>query len=142
MGLVADAYAFLVAQNIVEGSTGWKLRRRRLDETANQLVVLTEDGGDVPEIATVEGIGDAALKDVGLHVIVRGEPWDGDGSFTKAQEIHSLLHGQLGVTMGANFYHRLQARTAEPLFAGYDERGRPTHSISFLGLTDAKEMSL
>lgn len=134
MGVVSDVFTYLEAQGVAGGSTDWDLLRRRVadKDVTDQLVVLTEDGGGVPEIAESPGIGDSALKDMGVQVLVRGNPWDGDSSLTKAVEIFDTLHGLLDTLVGATTYLRVRAQTGEPVFVGFDERGRPRHTMSFL----------
>lgn len=134
MGVVSDMSTYLEAQGLAGGSTGWDLIRRRvMDEPEdNQLVVLTEDGGAAPEISEAFGIGDSALKDPGVQVLVRGNPWDGDSSLAKAVEILDALHGLRDTLIGATTYLRVRSQTAEPVFVGFDERSRPQHTLSFL----------
>lgn len=139
MGAVDDLYAYLVAEGLAGGSTGWPLYRRRMtdDPVPDQVVVVTENGGGVPELPSEVGIGDSALADPGVQVAVRGKAWDGDASASKAAEIFAALHGQFGVTMGSTTYLRVQAQTPEPLFIGFDARGRPQHTCSYLLLRAA-----
>ncbi len=134
MGVVTDVFTYLEAQGVAGGSTEWALLRRRVmdQEVTDQLVVVTEDGGGAPEIAESPGIGDSALKDLGVQVLVRGNPWDGDSSLTKAVEVFDTLHGLLDTLVGATTYLRVKAQTGEPVFVGFDERGRPQHTLSFL----------
>lgn len=140
MGAVADVTGYLEGQGIAGGSTGWQLFRRRLTDAPNvnlpdQCVVVTEDGGSEPEISAVEGIGDSALADQGILVSVRGKAWDGDASAAKCQAIYDALHGQLNIALpgsGGTEYLRIRARTSGPVFAGFDSKGRPLHTISFL----------
>ena len=138
MGVVADVYSYLEAQGLAGGSTDWALVRRRLvdDPAVDQLVVLTEDGGLAPEIAESSGIGDSALQDTGIQVMVRAGPWDGDAGAAKAQEILDALHGLRDTTLGATTYRRVRAQTPEPIFLGFDDRGRPRHTMSFYLLSD------
>ena len=139
MGVVQDMFTYLEAEGIAGGSTEWDLQRRRLmdEPTEDQLVALTEDGGPEPEIAESEGIGDSALQDVGVLVTVQAAAWDGDGSLAKALEIHTALHGKRGITVGSKTYMRVKARTPEPVFLGFDDKGRPRHTIAFLLLSAA-----
>lgn len=130
MGAVSDVQTYLEAQDIIGGSTGWTSVRRRMHEAADKMVVLTEDGGAAPEIQAATGLGDAALKDPGVQIMVRAEEWDGDAALAKAQAIFDALHGLSG-TVGSGSYLRIKAMTSEPLFAGYDDRGRPIHTIAF-----------
>ena len=140
MGAVADVGTYLTAQGLVGGLTGWDLIRRRIMDTPvkDTVVVLMEDGGPPPEYKPVGGdaedafgIGDAALKDVGVHVLVRAQEWDSDASLAKAQAIFDALHGRRGITLGSTMYLRIAAMTPEPIFTGYDEQGRPRHTIAF-----------
>jgi len=139
MSAVQDVYDFLLAQGLAGGSTEWGLVRRRIADSpqlANQAVVVTEDGGYPPEIPSSVGIGDSAMKDIGVQVLVRGEPWDGDGSLAKAVEIYDALHGKRRITLGSVEYLRVVAQTPEPVFLGFDETGRPRHTTSYLLLVE------
>lgn len=131
-----DVFAFLETQGIAGGSTEWTLlRRREMDAPANdRLVIVSDDGGPLPEIAEASGIGDSALRDVAVQVRVRARAWDGDGSAGKAAEIFDALHGMRNIELGSAPYLRVRAQTAEPLFLGFDETGRPQHSMTFLCL--------
>lgn len=135
MSAVDDVYAYLEDQGLAGGSTDWDiLRRREMDEpVADQLVVVSEDAsqGD-PEMPAASGIGDSAELDIGVHITVRGEAWDGDSTVAKAIEIHDALHGLLDTEVGSTTYLRVRARTAEPVFVGFDDNGRPNHTIAFL----------
>ena len=140
MGVVADVYSYLEAQGLAGGSTDWTLLRRRLvdDPASDQIVVLTEDGGLAPECGATEGIGDSALQDVGIQVAVRAGPWDGDAGAAKAQEILTALHGLRDTTLGSHTYRRVRAQTPEPIFLGFDARGRPRHTLSLYLLRDVQ----
>ncbi len=136
MGVVSDVYTYLVDEGLAGGSTEWALtHRRKMTDVAtgvgDQLVVLTEDGGASPEIAESAGIGDSALMDPQVLVTVRAGAWDGDASFDQAQAIHDALHGQRNITVGSKTYLRVRALTPEPVFSGFDDKGRPEHTISF-----------
>jgi hypothetical protein len=134
MGAVADVQSYLETQGIIGGSTGWVSSRRRLhdgDGSLDKIVVVTEDGGGTPEFKASSGLGDAAIKRPAVQVMVRGEEWDSDASLAKAQAIFTALHSVTG-TIGAGSYLGVHARTSEPIFAGFDERGRPLHTISFV----------
>jgi len=139
LDLVSDVYNYLNASGLVGGSTGWALIRRKVSDapTPDQCVIISEDGGPPSEQWAAEGIGDSAMRDPAVHIMVRGKPWDGDASGYKALEIYNLMHSKRGITMGSHYYFRIQSRTASPLFLGFDERGRPQHTLSFLCLADA-----
>jgi hypothetical protein len=95
--------------------------------------MVSEDGGVSPEIRESAGIGDSALEDPGVMVTVRAKAWDGDASRAKADAILSALHGQRNIVLfaGSDTYLRIRAQTPEPIFAGFDDQGRPLHTISF-----------
>ena len=133
MGMVEDVQMFLAQYSpaIIDGSTGWPSVRRRVHDDSDQLVVLTEDGGFEPETPSAEGLGDSALKQPAVQVRVRGEPWDSDASYEKAQEIMDALHGVMRQDVGYGYYLRIKAQTSGPVFIGFDDRGRPEHTISF-----------
>lgn len=136
MSVVDDVQTRLASQSLVDGSTGWPSSRRMVHDETDKLVVITEDGGPPPEIAAGTGIGDSARGDVGVHVLVRGEPGDGDASAAKAQAILDDLHSVRDTTIGATSYGRVRALTPEPVFAGYDEKHRPQHTVAFRMLRD------
>jgi len=94
-------------------------------------VVVGEDGGAQPEIAAPAGIGDSAMGDAGVLVTVRAAQWKSNDSFAKAAEILVALHGLLDVMVGSTQYLRVVALTSEPVFAGFDEQGRPLHTVAF-----------
>lgn len=138
MSVVADVFEFLEDSGVTGGSTGWTLLRRRMnDAVGDQVIVLTEDGGMAPEIGRSSGIGDSAMRDLGVQIMVRAGPWDGDASQEMAEDIFGLLHGLTCVEMGSTEYVRVAAQTAGPIFAGFDEKGRPLHTIAFRCMTRA-----
>lgn len=131
MGLVADVQAYLEAQSLIGGATGWASIRRRIFDDVDQLVAISEDGGSPPEMQATAGIGDVALEDPAVQIYVRGEPWDGDSAETKAGQIFAALHGQTDIDLNGTTYVRVAARTSGPIFLGFDESGRPELTISF-----------
>ena len=106
---------------------------------ADQAVVVAEDGGPSGEIHTASGMGDSAIQDRGVMVMVRAAAWDGDASRTKAAAILAALHGLRNVQLvsGGTLYYRVRAMTPEAVFAGFDDTGRPRHTIAFRLLTAA-----
>jgi hypothetical protein len=136
VNVVQDVYDYLLAQNVAGPShPDFDLVRRNMtDETPvrDAVVVVAEDGGAQPEQPATSGIGDSAMSDAGVLVTVRAAALDGDASFTKAQEILDLLHGQHGVQLvsGGTQYLRIGA-LSEPIFAGFDDQQRPTHTVAF-----------
>lgn len=141
MSAVDDVVAYIgpSGQNLAGGTTGWDLIRRKMgdDPIKDQVVVVAEDGGPLPEIHAVSGIGDAAVKDLGVLITVRAVQWDGDASKAKAAAVLAALHGQRNVTLGSTVYYRVRAMTPEPVFAGFDDTGRPRHTVAFRLLTVA-----
>ena len=135
MGVVDDVTTFLAAQGLVGGATGWQCFRRRMtDQPAiDQAVVVSEDGGSMFELKASEGIGDSALADPGVLVSVRAKQWDGDASYAKAAAIIAALHSKFSQALvgSGTVYFRIRAMTAEPVFTGYDDQGRPIHTVSF-----------
>ena len=129
MSAAADVQAYLDAQGITGGA--WPSVLRRTHDGSNQLVVLTEDGGAPPETSAAAGIGSSALGSPRVQVRVRGAPWDGNGSEAKAAEILEKLRGRQALTMGGTLYMLVAALTFEPVFMGYDDNGRPEHTVSF-----------
>jgi hypothetical protein len=130
MGVVEDVQAFLVQEGIVDGDTVWPSVRRNLHDDSQRLVVITEDGGPAPQIARDEGLGDAAVKDSGAHILVRAERQNGDAAYAKAREIMDALHGLAGEVLGSTEYIRVVALTSEPVFL-QDETERPLFTIAF-----------
>lgn len=141
MSLIGDLQSYLEDEGIAGGTTGWLLLRRRVvdaaDQSMDQLVVLTEDGGPAPEIGAGEGIGDAAVMDLSIHVLVRAAAWDGDASAAKVAEIEAALHGKLDVLIGSTRCLRVAAQAPQPVFIGFDDLGRPRHTQSFRFLVAA-----
>lgn len=131
MGVVADVQAYLEDQSLIGTGTGWSSFRRRVNDSADQQVVISEDGGPVPEFPAASGLGSGAVADPGVQVFVRGTPWDGDGSAAKAEAIRDELHGLVDQTISGTRYIRIRAMTPEPVFIGFDENGRPEHTIAF-----------
>lgn len=137
MSVVEDVYTYLEVQALAGGSTGWKLLRRRLTDDKDipdKTVVVVEDGGPLPEIEEAEGIGDEAQRDLGVRIGVRGTAWDGDATSAKAQDILNALHGLRNVRLtgsGGTLYLRVRSLTPEPVFVGFDDRGRPQHTVAF-----------
>jgi len=131
MSVVADVQEYLAALDIVDGSSEWPSVRRRVHDNSNQLVVITEDGGPAAETPADAGIGLAAFGFPQVQCRVRGEPWDGDSSHAKAEEIRDALHGLQGPVMGSTQYIMVTALTSGPVFLGFDDKGRPEHTISF-----------
>jgi Bacteriophage minor capsid protein len=132
---VDDVFAFLESEGLAGGSTEWNLLVRRVMDApaANQCVIVAEDGGDLPELEADAGIGDSAVRNIGVLVTVRAEPWDSDAGFAKAYAIWSALHSLRDVVLGgsgATVYLRVRALTPEPIFAGYDDQGRPLHTVA------------
>jgi len=130
MGVVEDVQSYLVSEGVVDGSTDWPSVRRNRHDDSDRLVVITEDGGPAPQIARDEGIGDAAVKDCGVHILVRAERQNGDAAYEKAREIMDALHGLAGEELGSTEYIRVMALTSEPVFLR-DETERPLFTIAF-----------
>lgn len=131
MSAVTDVRAYLVAQSLVEGVTGWPCVLRRVLDDSDQLVVITEDGGPAPEFPAASGIGSQAIEDIGVQVYVRADKWDGNSGAAKAQAILDALHGLKYATVGTRQYIRVKALTPEPIFLGFDDTGRPEHTVAF-----------
>lgn len=134
---VDDVYTHLLDEGLAGGISGWDLYRRRLSDDGDRVVVVSEDGGPLVEVATASGIGDGALTDKAVLVTVRADAWDSDAAKAKADAIFAALHGVLHSTIGATAYLRVRAQTPEPIFAGFDEQHRPLFTTSFLLLAEA-----
>lgn len=145
MSAVDDVFTYLgpsPGQGLAGGATGWALVRRRMGDPptfTDQAVVVAEDGGPSPEIKATSGIGNAAIQDPGVIVMVRAGAWDGDACKAKAAAIFAALHGKLNIQLvsGGTLYYRVRALTPEPIFAGFDDTGRPRHTVAFRLLTAA-----
>lgn len=138
MGIVADVQTYLQAAGIVDDSSSepWPSVRRRVHDGSDRLVIITEDGGFEPETPAPPGtLGDSALKEPAVQVRIRGEQWDSDAAQAKAQEVFDALHGLMRVEINGTYYMRIKAQTAQPLFIGFDEKGRPEFTISFRAVT-------
>jgi len=138
MGVVDDVQDRLQAQGIVDGATGWPSVRRREHDGSDRLVRIIEDGGPSPEFPADSGLGDAAIEDPGVQVMVRGTKTDGgDAVVAKATEIKNDLHGLQAVTLNGTLYHRIRAMTPDPISIPEDGRGRPLATIAFRLMRDA-----
>lgn len=131
MGVVDDVQTRLEDQGLIGGSTDWASFRRRLSDDSDRQVVITEDGGPSPEFPAASGLGSSAVADPGVQVLVRGLPWDSDASQAKAEAIRADLHGLVDITINGTRYIRIRALTPEPIFVGFDDNGRPQHTIAF-----------
>lgn len=132
MSVVEDVQGYLVAEGLVDGVTSWPSCRRMVHDDSDALVVITEDGGPQPEIPAAQGVGSAALAELGVQVLVRGNPGDSDEASAKALAIHRLLHGLRGSDLNDLGYRKIRAMTAGPVFIGFDETNRPQFTSSFL----------
>jgi len=135
MSAVMDVYSELLAAELA----GWALLRRAMrdDVVSDQLVVVTEAGGGAPSMPAASGIGQTARRTPEVQIRVRGNPWDGDGSTTRAQAIYDHLHGRTDVMLGSGSYLWVQAQTSAPVFIGFDLAHRPEHTIT-LTLAEAQ----
>lgn len=131
MGAVADVQAYLRDQDLVDGSTGWTSVQRFMSDVADRIVVVTEDGGASPEARTASGMGEAALGEAGVQIMVRAEARASDVTYAKAQAIIDALHGLGPTTIGSRTYKRTLSLTLEPVSAGFDDTERPIHTCSF-----------
>ena len=136
MSAVSDVQTHLQYMGLVDitmsgAPDDWPSVRRKVHDGSDRLVVITEDGGLQPETPAAAGIGSSALGSPRVQVRVRAAPWDGDASEDKATEIIRELHGRQAVTMGETLYMLVTAMTDEPVFMGFDEKGRPEHTVSF-----------
>ena len=124
MGVVSDVQDYLEEEGLVDGSTEWQSLRRNRQDKQDKIVVITEDGGPEPEIYKATGIGDAAVRDSGVQILVRAERLNGDAAQEQAQAIYDALHGLTDTTLGETEYIRVVALTSEPSFL-QDENERP-----------------
>lgn len=143
MPAVDDVFTYLLSQNLAGGATNWSLIRRKIMDApaTDQLVVVSEDGGTV-EMPVASGLGSAPLASKGVMITVRAALDESDVSFQKANAILVALHGLRAVELvsGGSLYFSIRALTPEPVFAGFDSRGRPLHTVAFRLLTDAANL--
>lgn len=121
--VLADVQDYLRDLDLIDGTTDWLSVRRRAHDEEDQLVILTEDGGPVPEIFAPVGIGAASMAFSNVQVRVRGIPHDGDGPRAKLAEIFGVLDSALGVEMGVTRYELVRATASEPA-AFMDDKAR------------------
>lgn len=135
----SDVFDFIVAQGLTTG--GWSILMRKIMDDSDQLIVVQEDGGTV-EMPASAGIGSQVMADKGVLVTVRAKESESDVSFAKANAILVALHGLRGVELvsGGDTYLGIRALTPEPVFAGFDDRGRPLHTVALRLLTDAANL--
>lgn len=131
MAAIDDVQDYLQAQSLVDGGTGWTSLRGAVRDIVHQLVTLSADAGPTPEFPADDGLGSAAVDDVGVLARVRAEPWDQDAASAKAGEIRAALHGLTDVTLGSTIYLRVRALTPEPVGPMYDDDHRPIYTIAF-----------
>ena len=130
MGAADDVQAYLAANSLVDGGTGWPSVLRRVHDETAKLVIITEDGGPVPQIPRAQGIGDVAMGEPGVQIMVRGEPWKSQDTMDQGQAILDLLHGLAGETIGSTDYIGVYSQTPEPIFLGFDEKHRPRCTVN------------
>jgi hypothetical protein len=142
MSVVEDFQAYLEDASLIGGQTGWQSVRRRMLDDVDRIVCLTEDGGPEPETPAPEGsMGDAALSEPAFQVRVRADRHDSDMAFNMARQINDLLHGLLREQVNGTWYQRVKAQTTEPVFIGFDERGRPEFTQSFRAVRSTVQAS-
>lgn len=142
MGAVNDVRLYLIAQEIIEADTEYSGSMREFHDNTDKLVVISEDGGDPPDMPATAGLGSAPFAFAGVLVTVRAVAAASNESYSKADEILRALHGLRAVQLvgGGVLYYGIRAMTPEPVFAGFDERGRPLHTVAFRLLTDAANL--
>lgn len=121
MSLLSEIGDYLVAQNLVEGSSGWRLfHGTGMPAEPDQVVVLMEAAGLRPEMSVPE------LTYPQFQVTARGAKLDYDTVRDKLKEIYDLLHG--GNTgrrsLGGVTYHHILA-LSDPIPLGLDDNERP-----------------
>lgn len=129
MSAVFDVQDFLALRGVVDGSTTWPSVQRDVNDSSNQLVVISEDGGETPEAGSFEGSGDAAIARPWVQVLVRGNPNDGPSVAEKMEEVKATLHGRYGVLMGSNTYLAVTALSEPVPFK--DSKQRWVMTLSF-----------
>lgn len=136
----SDVYDYLVAQGLV--GAGWTIVMRKImdDPALDQLIVVSEDGGTA-EMPAASGIGSQVIADKGVLITVRAKDSESDVSFAKANAILVAMHGLRDVQLVVgSLYLGIRALTPEPVFAGFDDRGRPLHTVALRLLTDAASL--
>lgn len=137
MSVVADVQAYLEAQTLIGGATGWGSVRRLVHDQTDKLVVITEDGGPQSPIDAASGLGSGAVDQIGVQVLVRGEPRDSDAAQAKADAILEQLHSLKDESLNGTVYIAVRSRTPEPVFFGFDGNERPQFTTSFLAAVAA-----
>lgn len=135
--LPADVQAYLAAQSLIDGSTGWPSTRGALHDEFDRLVAIRSDGGPEPEVYAASGLGSAALHRPSVQVRVRGAAADTrDVVYATAVAVHDALHGLHGATLGGTDYLLVRARSGG--FAEfYDDRQRLNLTMSYLATVAA-----
>jgi hypothetical protein len=131
MSAVADVQAYLESGGLIGESTEWPSVRRRVHDNSDRLVILTEDGGTPPPLYATQGLGESSSATVGVQVRVRGAPWLSDEALALGRAITAALHSLAGIAIGSQTYEVVTALTADPVFIGFDEKGRPEFTMSF-----------
>lgn len=129
MSVVDDVIAYLDAQGVLDGSTGWPSSPRLVHDDSDRLVTIAEDAGPAPELAG--GSFDGASKFEGVRVVVRGAPFEGDLAAARAVLIRDALHGLTATALGSTTYEGVWSLTSSPAWIGYDGNSRPEFSLSF-----------
>jgi hypothetical protein len=126
---VRDLQAYLMAEGLIDGSSGWPSSRSGAHDDSERLVVFAPDGGSSPEIPAVSGIGDTAMQDPAVHVTVRGAVGERDEAEEAMEALRFAAHGKTSTSMGSILYFRVAARSEPVMY--FDDRNRPNFTVSF-----------
>lgn len=129
MAEVEDVRAYLIASDLVDGSTGWPSSPHNLHDDSAQLVVIADDGGRPPELAASVGVGSGASQFPTVQVRVRAGRYDTDLAAAKARAIQNALHSLNGQTLGSTRYEFVRALSSPARFL--DDNQRPNYTQSF-----------
>ena len=125
MALLDDVAAFLDAQGVTGGATGWTAFKSFVPPSPDQVVVVTETGGGEPD----QTDGDR-FEEITFQVRVRGAPMDYAGARAKAREVYLALND---AALGADYVY-CYATQAGPAPLGYDSNDRPELTWNFRAL--------
>lgn len=120
--LADEIAAALTTAGVVGGTSGWEVQRWHLQDTPDQVVVIYETGGDVPEERY-------ALDRPGFQIRVRGLADDFRTPRQKLADVFNALHtGEVAIGTSYVFVYGVQSG---PIPMGMDEKRRPSFVINF-----------
>lgn len=118
-----SAKDFLIAAGVVAVSGAWTVKVGRLVDSPDQMVVVTDTGGQIPNPAYL-------LDYKTFQVLVRGKPDDYSGAYDQAIKCKDVLLGMNPVDVGADRWSGVTG-LGDIGFLRYDEKNRPLFSVNF-----------